>query len=236
MGEDSYPAPERRPIAVRHWAVFQKLAVWLAGRGVSPNSISITGMGCGIAAGIVLASTSWSSSLEQRVAWLAAALLIQLRLLANMLDGMVAIECRKASPVGELFNEVPDRISDAATLIGAGYAAGGDVTLGYLAACVALFTAYIRAMGKAAGAAQEFCGPMAKQQRMFLVTLIAVYSGLAPEAWRPHWQPLFTLHAGEPERVWGLMALALALIVIGGLATSVRRLRRIAVNLRKTTP
>jgi phosphatidylglycerophosphate synthase len=236
MGEDSDRVPERRPIAVRHWAIFRNLAVWLAGRGVSPNSISVAGMGCGIAAGIALASTSWSSSVEQRIAWLAAALLVQLRLLANMLDGMVAIECRKASAVGELFNEVPDRISDVATLVGAGYASAGDVTLGYLAACVALFTAYVRAMGKAAGAAQEFCGPMAKQQRMFLVTVIAVYSGLAPETWQPHWQPLLTLQAGEPEREWGLMASALALIVIGGLATSVRRLRRIASNLRKTTP
>jgi phosphatidylglycerophosphate synthase len=236
MGENSDGVPERRPIAVRHWAIFRNLAVWLAARGVSPNSISLAGMGCGIAAGIVLASTSWCSSMEQRIAWLAAALLIQFRLLANMLDGMVAIECRKASPVGELFNEVPDRISDVATLVGAGYASGGDVTLGYLAACIALFTAYVRAMGKAAGAAQEFCGPMAKQQRMFLVTVIAVYSSLTPDAWRPHWQSFFTLQAGESEREWGLMALALALIVIGGLATAVRRLRRIAANLRKTTP
>jgi phosphatidylglycerophosphate synthase len=234
MGEDSYRSPERRPIAVRHWAVFRKLAVWLAGRGVSPNTISVAGMGCGIAAGMVLAATSWSSSsLEERVAWLAAALLIQLRLLANMLDGMVAIECRRASPVGELFNEVPDRISDAAILVGAGYAAGGDMTLGYLAACVALFTAYVRAMGKAAGVAQEFCGPMAKQQRMFLVTLVAVYSGLAPETWQPYWQPFIPLQVGVLERRWGLMALALALIVMGGLATAVRRLRRIVVNIER---
>jgi phosphatidylglycerophosphate synthase len=235
MGEVSDRVPERRPIAVRHWAIFRNLAGWLAARGVSPNSISLAGMGCGIAAGIALASTSWCTSLEQRIAWLAGAVLIQLRLLANMLDGMVAIECRRASPIGELFNEVPDRISDAATLIGAGYAAGGDVTLGYLAACVALFTAYVRAMGKAAGAAQEFCGPMAKQQRMFLVTLVAVYSGLSPERWQPLWQPLFT-PAGESQSKWGLMVLVLALIVIGGLATSVRRLRRIANNLRKTMP
>jgi phosphatidylglycerophosphate synthase len=230
MAEDSYQSPERRPIAARDWPVFQYLAAWLAARGVSPNEISLAGMGCGIAAGIALASTSWCSSLEQRIAWLAAAVFIQLRLLANMLDGMVAVECGKVSPMGELFNEVPDRVSDAATLIGAGYAAGGDPTLGYLAACIALFTAYVRAMGKAAGAAHEFCGPMAKQQRMFVVTVIAVYYGLASESWR------FTLHAGESQTRWGLMALALAVIMIGGLATAVRRLHRIANNLRKRTP
>jgi phosphatidylglycerophosphate synthase len=53
---------------------------------------------------------------------------------------MVAIEAGTASPVGELYNEVPDRVSDTATLIGAGYAVGGHPTLGYVAACLALFT------------------------------------------------------------------------------------------------
>lgn len=230
MAEDSYHSPERRPIAVRDWPIFQNLASWLAARGVSPNGISLAGMGCGMAAGIALASTSWCSSLEQRIAWLAAAMFIQLRLLANMLDGMVAIESGRASPLGKLFNEVPDRVSDVATLIGAGYAVGGNVTLGYLAACVALFTAYVRAMGKAAGAAQEFCGPMAKQQRMFVVTVIAIYYGLSPESWR------FNLHAGESQTGWGLMALALAVIMVGGLATAIRRIHRIASNLKKRTP
>src|SRR6266849_10386145 len=233
MGEDFYRSGERRPIAVRNWAIFQNLARWLARHGITPNSISIAGMGCGIAAGGALAATSWSYSLEQRVAWMAAALLIQLRLLANMLDGMVAIEFGQASPMGELFNEVPDRVSDVATLVGAGYALGGNVTLGFFAACVAVFTAYVRAMGKAAGAAQEFCGPMAKQQRMFTVTVISVYSGLAPESWRLHWKSLLPFSGDQSESGWGLMALALALIVIGGLVTAVRRLRRIAATLRK---
>ncbi len=43
--------------------------------------------------------------------WLAGALLVQLRLLANLYDGMVAVLRQIASPVDELFNEVPDRVS-----------------------------------------------------------------------------------------------------------------------------
>src|SRR5262249_35085490 len=152
----------------------------------------------------VLAATAQAPAWE-RIAWLAGAGLIVLRLLANMLDGMVAIESGRASPVGELYNEVPDRVSDTATLVGAGYAGGGDMVLGYAAACVALFTAYVRAAGKAAGAPQEFCGPMAKQQRMFLVTLIALYCALTPRAWQPAW-------AGPPA--WGLMAAGLLIIVV----------------------
>ena len=48
----------------------------------------------------------------------------QLRLTANMLDGMVALASGRASKVGELYNEVPDRVSDAAVFIGAGLAWG----------------------------------------------------------------------------------------------------------------
>src|SRR5262249_43557647 len=139
------------------------------------------------------------------------------------LDGMVALESGKASRVGELYNEVPDRVSDAATLIGAGYALGGDVALGYLAACVALFTAYVRAVGKAAGARQDFWGRMAKQQRMFTVTVLAGWCGLAPADWQP-----------RDASGHGLMAVGLLLIVILGTVTAVRRLRRVALALRQS--
>jgi phosphatidylglycerophosphate synthase len=216
---------------VREWKIFQWMARRLAHRGVSANAISIAGMLCGIGAGAALAATDYLPPFGERLAWLLAALLVQLRLLANMLDGMVAIEGGKASPVGELYNEVPDRVSDAATLIGAGYAAGGNPTLGYLAACVALFTAYVRAMGKAAGARQEFGGPMAKQQRMFIVTVIAIYGGLAPASWQPTWTP-----STESDFALGIMAAGLLVIIVGGIVTVIRRLHRIAATLRKPTP
>jgi len=215
-------APERRPLASRDRAASKLIAGWLARLGASPNSISLAGMIAGILAGVAFALTVLP---EFRIfAFLGAALFIQLRLLANMLDGMVAIATGKTSPVGELYNEIPDRVSDAAICIGAGFAAGSVPALGYLAACVAIFVAYVRAEGKVAGAHQEYCGPMAKPHRMFALTVAAIYCGLAPEAWQP------TLR--EPMEA-GLMAMALALIIVGGLVTAVRRLVRIARALRR---
>jgi phosphatidylglycerophosphate synthase len=225
MGAQGYEPSERRPIASRNWRVSQLIAEYLASRGVSPNAISLAGMMCGIAAGAALVATSYSGRWTW-VTWLAAALLIQMRLLANLFDGMVAIASGRASAVGELYNEVPDRVSDAATLIGAGYAAGGIVALGYLAACAALFTAYIRAIGKAAGASQEFCGPMAKPQRMFVMTVVALYLSFSSQAWHPVWQ----LDSGS----YGLPAAALLVITLGGLLTAIRRLLRISASLKKT--
>jgi phosphatidylglycerophosphate synthase len=222
MTEQPY-VPERRPIASRERQVSKRLAGWIAQRGISPNVISVAGMIAGTLAGAAFAATrlpDWD-----RVFFLLAALLMQLRLLANMLDGMVAVQTQRASPVGELFNEVPDRVSDAAILVGAGYGAGGLPELGYLAACVALFVAYVRAEGKVAGAPQEFCGPLAKPQRMFVMTVVALYSGLAPREWQP---------ALESFPWAGLPAAGLALIVLGGVWTAVRRLLRIAAALHRS--
>jgi len=50
------------------------------------------------------------------------------------------------------------------------------VELGYSAAALAIFTAYVRMLGGASGLKQSFIGPMAKQHRMFTLTLACVLS------------------------------------------------------------
>jgi len=216
MNESAPQAIDRRPIATRNRRWAQSATTWLASRNVSPNAISTAGMCACIAVGIALGLTSVA---YHRVFWLIAALGAQLRLTANMLDGMVALVSGRASKVGELYNEIPDRVSDAAVFIGAGYAWGGNVALGYIATIVAIFTAYIRAAGKIAGAPNEFCGPMAKQHRMLVVTIACVYSAVVPRSW----QILYIDHVEL-----GVMGLALFVIIVGCLITVSRRLGRIA--------
>jgi len=172
---------DRRPIAARDSGMARRVARWLVARGASADAISVTGMVAGLLAGLCLAGTAWWPEM-QRPLWLLAALLVQLRLLANLLDGMVAIGRGIASPAGELFNEVPDRVSDSAVLLGLGIAAG-SASLGLAAALAAMATAYVRAVGKAAGAPSDFRGPMAKQHRMALVTGVAAWCAIAPPSW-----------------------------------------------------
>src|SRR5881409_2726293 len=181
MREPATQAMDRRPIATRNRKWAQAATTWLAARNVSPNTISIAGMCACIVAGIALGVTSIA---DYRILWLIAALGAQLRLTANMLDGLVALPSGRTSRVGELYNEVPDRISDAAVFIGAGFAWGGNIALGYIATILAVFTAYVRAAGKIAGAPNEFCGPMAKQHRMLVITLICVYAATTPRPWQ----------------------------------------------------
>jgi phosphatidylglycerophosphate synthase len=211
---DSYQIGDRRPLASRGWKISEKVARWLARRGATPNAISVVGMICGILAGIMFAMTPGAA--HAWFFWILGAIFVQLRLLANLYDGMVAVLRKAASPVGELFNEVPDRVSDAATLIGFGYAAGSDLVFGFVATIFAIFLAYLRAQGKVAGAHQEFCGPMAKQQRMATVTIAAIACAVIPGA-----------------NDWQIPMFALWLIIFGSIITIIRRLQRITTMLRR---
>ncbi|HKQ46888.1 MAG TPA: CDP-alcohol phosphatidyltransferase family protein [Phycisphaerae bacterium] len=216
MGSDVYHATDRRPIAARQWAVMNRLAAALARAGVSANAISLSGMICAILGGVCLWQTATADVIPLRITWLAAAALIQLRLLANLLDGMVAISTGKASPLGELFNDAPDRISDVAILIGMGYALGGHPILGWVAALLALLTAYVRVLGKSLGVPSDFRGPMAKPHRMFFVTVVALLNAAAPSG----------LQQLSPV-LW-----CLAVICVGCLITIGRRMLNIASALR----
>jgi phosphatidylglycerophosphate synthase len=220
MNEPAADHIDRRPIATRNRKWAQAATAWLASRNISPNAISIAGMCACIVAGIALGLTSIT---DYRILWLIAALGAQLRLTANMLDGMVALASGRASRTGELYNEVPDRISDAAVFIGAGFAWGGNVTLGYIATILAIFTAYVRAAGKIAGAPNEFCGPMAKQHRMFVITLICLYAAITPRSWQ-----IITFNDSQI----GLMTLGLVVIVVGCVVTVIRRVGRIVHALK----
>lgn len=212
MGESS-DSGDRRPIAARSHGWSQAAAGFLIRAGASPNAISISGMVAAILAGACFASVSPGGSIAS---WLVGALLVQARLVANMLDGMVAIGRGVASPVGELFNDLPDRVSDTAILLGVGWAAQ-DLGLGLGAALAAMATAYVRVLGRSIGVPSDFRGPMAKQHRMATVTVLAVCECVTPAGW-----------------IAPLADLALWLILVLSCATAVRRLMRTAAILRGT--
>ena len=136
-----------------------------------------------------------------------------------MLDGMIAVEQGRGTPTGVFWNEVPDRISDVALLVGAGYGFGGSPLAGWFAACLALFVTYIRAIGVLAGAPADFHGPFAKQQRMFSVAGLSAFLSVAPDGLHFQW---------GPNGAWGPMAILLWVMVPGIAWTAWRRMRRAA--------
>lgn len=147
--------------------------------------------------------------------WGLGAVLVQLRLVCNLLDGMVAIEGGKKSPTGAIWNEAPDRLADSLFLISAGIACG-QPWAGVTAAWAAVMTAYVRALGAELTGKQDFCGPFAKPQRMAALTIAALLT------------PLGILWGGRPE----VMPVSLWIIAGGTLLTVIRRLMRLAATLK----
>lgn len=154
----------RRPLTTRSAGWAKWLSGILVKSNLSPNQISVLSIVPAIAG-------AWLLS-HQLSPWVLVliVLCIQLRLLCNMLDGMVAIEGGKQSKVGVLYNEIPDRIADSLFIVALGYAVGMP-WLGWLGALLAAKTAYIRVLGGVNGLPQDFRGPMAKQHRMAAMSL-----------------------------------------------------------------
>ena len=199
----------RRPIAARGSAWAQRVAAALARSSVSPNQISVASIVFAAIGAALL--TEWPTA----AGLVLAALCIQLRLICNLLDGMVAMEGGKASPVGKIYNEFPDRVADSLLIVAAGYACG-YAWLGWLGALLAALTAYVRVFGGSLGFAQDFRGPFAKQQRMAVLTAACVIGAI-----ETFW------HA---ERY--ALLIAAALIAAGSFITCMTRTRAIAALLR----
>jgi phosphatidylglycerophosphate synthase len=206
----------RRPLKSRDTKWAQGIASRLARANIRPNSISIAGVVFAGLAGICFYCAGrnvpdWHWSVLLVIAFCG----MQLRLLCNLFDGMVAIEGGFKTKAGELFNELPDRFSDALIFVGAAYSVPSFVwtrDIGWAAAVLAVITAYVRALGASMGAGQQFTGPMAKQQRMGTMTAACLIGAFAP-----FWPFLINV-----------IPLALGITVAGCMATILRRCGRIA--------
>ena len=209
----------RRPIPSRRasWAILATRRLQRA--GVRPNQVSVLGVVVAALAAVCLILAGQSEDGARIALLVAAAVALPLRLLCNMLDGMLAVEGGLKTATGELYNELPDRLADLLILVGAGYAAGNIAwgpELGWAAATTALLTAYARTLGAAAGTSLYFVGPMAKPRRMHVLIAACLLSAIETAA------------GWSEGRV---LLVALVAIVAGGVATIVRRLRRIVADL-----
>lgn len=213
----------RRPLKSRGSAWSNILTARLVAVGATPNQVSLASIGFAAFGALMLCAAGYTESSGLRAgAYLLAIVGIQGRLLCNLLDGMLAVESGLRSKVGEVYNDLPDRVSDILLLYAAGISLDDAQTiglpggaLGSCAAIVAVLTAYIRLLGAACGTPHYFTGPMAKPHRMALLTGACFLSAV--------------------QISWGadfpLIALALWIIVAGGIATCVRRTRSILAFL-----
>lgn len=216
----------RRVLKSRDTRWAHALAGMLARSGVAPNAVSVLSVVfAGGAMACFLVVGDQTSTAGILAAWGGALACIQLRLLCNLMDGMVAVEGGKGSPVGAIYNDAPDRVADVLILVGAGYSGAGEpgvvklfevIPLGWCCAVVAVWTAYSRVLGASLTGKHDFRGPMAKQHRMAVLC-----GGILIE---------MVQHLAGRGRL-GIL-IALTMIFFGGLWTCWRRLAVLAGELR----
>ncbi len=206
---------ERRPLAVRGTKWANETAKFLAKINLSPNKISILSVLFSL-----LALLFFYLAVDNKIFLILAALSIQLRLICNLLDGMVAIEYNKKSVYGNLFNDIPDRFADIFIIMGAGiYAsqfenANVALSLAWINSILAVFTAYIRVLGTSLSTPTNFSGVMAKPQRMALLTVASIGAFI-------------------PGLNLPFLFFALVLMFLGQIITIINRINYIAKHLKQ---
>lgn len=175
----------------------QPMVGWLARRAVPADVVTLLGVGFACLGGVGFALSS------RDVAWLALVpVAAALRTAANAIDGQLARSTATVRPMGEVFNEVGDRVGDIAVLAPMVLVPGvppGPVMAGLVAS---LLSSYIGLASAAAGGARVYVGIMAKPDRMLV---IGVGAGLAAVV--------------GP----GPLVVAVWLVVVGALITSAQR-------------
>lgn len=212
---------DRRPLASRNTLWAQRLAQYLASSSITPNQISVGSMVFAAIAGLAFVVSSSFSGAMYFVCMLIVIAGCQLRLICNLMDGMVAIEAGKQTSDGAMWNEFPDRIADIAIIAGLGVAVGWPA-LGWAAATLAVLVAYVRELGKGIDGTVEFTGPMAKPHRMALVTAGALLSAIVTVV------PVASL----PNQASRYVLLVVLVVLVGGCVITVfRRVRSLLHRL-----
>jgi phosphatidylglycerophosphate synthase len=166
--------------------------------GVSADALTLAAIPVAALGGLCLAVSDEAPLLLVVVPVLAA-----VRLVLNLIDGQVARESGTTHPMGEVLNEVGDRVSDTLFIGGLAFVAAVGPTLALAAVIAALLASYAGITARAAGAPRQYRGVMSKPGRMIALAVAA---------------PLALLLHG-----WPLLAAAW-IILLGSLLTLLQRL------------
>lgn len=136
---------------------------------IHPTMINVLGLAASIiTAGAIL--------LSQQSYWflLAVPFATTFRTACNALDGLVSRELGVASALGEVLNELIDRISDSIIFFSVIYLPSTNNTLGFMALIIVLLNSYLGILSKSAGGSRQYGGLIGKADRMILISVAAV--------------------------------------------------------------
>ena len=146
--------------------------------GVSADALTIAAIPLAALGGLCLALSD-----SMPVLLLVVPLLAATRLILNLIDGQVARETGTAHPMGELLNELGDRVSDLLFIGGLAFVATVGPTLALAAVVAALLSSYTGVAAKAAGVPRQYGGIMSKPGRMITLSVAAPLAFIVADGW-----------------------------------------------------
>lgn len=146
----------------------QPVADWLIRHGVPPDAVTWAAVPVAAVGGGALA-------LAGQAPWLLwiVPVAATVRIALNLLDGMVARAAGSTHRLGELWNELADRLADVLFLGGLALHPGVDPVLALGAALAAVLASYAGVAARAAGGRRQYGGVMSKPGRMGTLAVAA---------------------------------------------------------------
>tara|TARA_R110002096_G_scaffold217936_11_gene406072 strand:- start:10749 stop:11342 length:594 start_codon:yes stop_codon:yes gene_type:complete len=156
----------------------RRVALILMQFGVTGEMVAIVGMLFGILAGLSFMGTREPKLTE--LFWVLGTLFCLIRIACIRVDSYLSNFSTKQSVEEIFFTELPERVSDAVTIIGFGFAAHSSPWLGLACALTAIFSAYVRSIGfmRGAGKKKSASGPMTRVHRLILITTTSILMSL----------------------------------------------------------
>lgn len=210
----------RRPMELRGNTQIKAICTGLARRGLHPNHISVCVLFFSLLASFFLIFSLYFTEASPLLYFLSI-VCIGLRLLSSLLDGMLAIEMKRKIFDGDLYNELPEIISDLLLFCSVGWILQSEIPLGFsiglFVSWLSLATAYVRQTGASLLGKPYFMGWMSKLNRMIV---LVVGLGCQMILFAFNIKPLFALGT------------ALTIISLGCIQTVLIRLKCIRADLR----
>jgi CDP-diacylglycerol--glycerol-3-phosphate 3-phosphatidyltransferase len=165
----------------RFQAVLRPVAAWCARAGVSANAVTSAAAVMSVLLGVITAVTGSR--------WLLACypLFLLLRMALNAIDGVLARELFRPTPLGALLNELGDLVSDAALYLPLAVVLPAPP---WLVVVIVVVAGFAEAAGIAAatiGASRRYDGPFGKSDRALAFSVLALVAavGVSSARWLP---------------------------------------------------
>ena len=206
---------------------FEPVALAMGRAGLTPDGVTLIGFGITVGGAVLLSQQLW----------LVGGLVVFLGGIFDMFDGTLARATGQVSKLGAFMDSVFDKAGEIVAYLGivAGLQAFGVPEGPLLAAAAmgaAVMVSYTRSraegLGFTAGAGMAAVGIMPREVRLVILSfglvaagLIGAYPGQALDC---QVSPLMPLDCGPFSSGIGYLFVALAIIAIGGLLTTIQRI------------